>query len=148
VFHELALAYVALKLRVFLHTGPLLDSSFPRTRESRFVLHGIDLDTRFRGYDGTKVRSSFCRSAPQLIFRGDADFRRGRNILDQKIFTRRPQRLRGEPPPLRVFVCAVLLQLFRLRYSSHPAGSGGTGASSDTTASSLPLTSSANPLRD
>ena len=29
----------------------LLDSSFPRTRESRFGLRPISLDTRFRGYD-------------------------------------------------------------------------------------------------
>ncbi|MGZ8479729.1 MAG: hypothetical protein ACXW6K_17200, partial [Candidatus Binatia bacterium] len=29
-----------------------LNSSFPRTRESRFVLRRISLDTRFRGYDG------------------------------------------------------------------------------------------------
>ncbi|MGZ8444219.1 MAG: hypothetical protein ACXWXZ_12540, partial [Candidatus Binatia bacterium] len=28
------------------------NSSFPRTRESRFVLRRISLDTRFRGYDG------------------------------------------------------------------------------------------------
>ena len=31
----------------------LLDSSFPRARESRFGLRPISLDTRFRGYDGT-----------------------------------------------------------------------------------------------
>jgi hypothetical protein len=30
-----------------------LHSSFPRTRESRFVPHPISLDTRFRGYDVT-----------------------------------------------------------------------------------------------
>ena len=36
----------------------LLESSFPRTRESRFVLRPIRLDTRFRGYDGTQVTSS------------------------------------------------------------------------------------------
>ncbi|MGZ8467613.1 MAG: hypothetical protein ACXWXT_18885, partial [Candidatus Binatia bacterium] len=29
-----------------------LNSSFPLTRESRFVLRRISLDTRFRGYDG------------------------------------------------------------------------------------------------
>ncbi|MGZ8454279.1 MAG: hypothetical protein ACXWZE_19510, partial [Candidatus Binatia bacterium] len=34
--------------------GPL-DGSFPRTRESRFGLRPISLDTRFRGYDGTPV---------------------------------------------------------------------------------------------
>ncbi|MGZ8443141.1 MAG: hypothetical protein ACXWXZ_07060, partial [Candidatus Binatia bacterium] len=33
----------------------LLDASFPRTRESRFGLRPISLDTRFRGYDGTPV---------------------------------------------------------------------------------------------
>jgi len=37
---------------------PLIDSSFPRTRESRFGLRPISLDTRFRGYDGTQVPSS------------------------------------------------------------------------------------------
>ncbi len=36
----------------------LLDSSCPRTRESRFGLRPISLDTRFRGYDGTQVTSS------------------------------------------------------------------------------------------
>jgi len=29
------------------------DSSFPRTRESRFAFRQISLDTRFRGNDGT-----------------------------------------------------------------------------------------------
>jgi hypothetical protein len=38
--------------------GPSLDSSFPRTRESRFVPHPISLDTRFRWYDVTQVTSS------------------------------------------------------------------------------------------
>jgi len=33
--------------------GGISLSSFPRTRESRFVLRRINLDTRFRGYDGT-----------------------------------------------------------------------------------------------
>ncbi len=33
----------------------LLDASFPPTRESRFGLRPISLDTRFRGYDGTPV---------------------------------------------------------------------------------------------
>ena len=36
----------------------LLDSSFPRTRESRFGLRPISLDTRFRGYAGTQLTSS------------------------------------------------------------------------------------------
>jgi hypothetical protein len=31
------------------------DSSFPRTRESRFVSASLSLDTRFRGYDGNAV---------------------------------------------------------------------------------------------
>jgi hypothetical protein len=35
--------------------GHLLDLSFPRTRESRFGLRPISLDTRFRGYDGTHL---------------------------------------------------------------------------------------------
>ena len=33
-------------------TCSLRDLSFPRTRESRFVLRRISLDTRVRGYDG------------------------------------------------------------------------------------------------
>jgi hypothetical protein len=35
--------------------GPNRHSSFPRTRESRFVPHRISLDTRFRGYDVTQI---------------------------------------------------------------------------------------------
>jgi hypothetical protein len=35
--------------------GAHLDSSFLRTRESRFVPHRISLDTRFRGYDVIQV---------------------------------------------------------------------------------------------
>jgi hypothetical protein len=35
--------------------GLSLQSSFPRTRESRFVPHRISLDTRFRGYDVTQI---------------------------------------------------------------------------------------------
>jgi len=35
----------------------LLDLSFPRRRESRFIFLRISLDTRFRGYDGLR-RSS------------------------------------------------------------------------------------------
>ena len=31
--------------------APVLDLSFPRRRESRFVQRQISLDTRFRGYD-------------------------------------------------------------------------------------------------
>jgi hypothetical protein len=38
--------------------GPPLDSSFPRTRKSRFVPHRISLVTRFRGYDVTQVASA------------------------------------------------------------------------------------------
>ena len=48
--------------------GGLLDASFPRTRESRFGLRPISLDTRFRGYDGTKVTSSLWRSSPYMYF--------------------------------------------------------------------------------
>ena len=59
-----------------------LDSSFSRTRESRFVLRRISLDTRFRGYDGTQAASSFCRSSPHAYFRrrhaGHEGFRRVR----------------------------------------------------------------------
>ena len=45
----------------------LLDSSFPRTRESRFGLRPISLDTRFRGYDGTQVTSS-CETIALHVF--------------------------------------------------------------------------------
>jgi hypothetical protein len=37
---------------------PPLDSSFPRTRESRFIPHRIGLDTRFRGYDVIRIASA------------------------------------------------------------------------------------------
>ena len=40
----------------------LLDWSFPRTREFRFGLRPISLDTRFRGYDGTQLTSSLCET--------------------------------------------------------------------------------------
>jgi hypothetical protein len=36
----------------------LLYSSFPRTRESRFGLRPVSLDTRFHGYDETQLTSS------------------------------------------------------------------------------------------
>jgi hypothetical protein len=50
-------------------TCPLLDSSFPRTRESRFGLRQISLDTRFRGYDGAPGGSSLFISSPHRYFR-------------------------------------------------------------------------------
>ena len=40
----------------------LLDASFPRTRESRFGLRPISLDTRFRECDGIPLNSSFCQT--------------------------------------------------------------------------------------
>jgi len=46
----------------------LLDSSFPRTRESRFGLRSISLDTRFRGYDETQVTSSLWETLPLHVF--------------------------------------------------------------------------------
>ncbi len=46
----------------------LLDSSFPRTRESRFGLRPISLDTRFRGYDGTQVTSSLWETIALQVF--------------------------------------------------------------------------------
>ena len=51
--------------------GPLVDSSFPRTRESRFVPQRISLDTRFRGYDVIQVASAnrhgtYFRTSSQL----------------------------------------------------------------------------------
>ena len=46
----------------------LLDSSFPRTRESRFGLRPISLDTRFRGYDGTQVTSSLWETIALHVF--------------------------------------------------------------------------------
>ena len=46
----------------------LFDSSFPRTRESRFGLRPISLDTRFRGYDGTQVTSSLWETIALHVF--------------------------------------------------------------------------------
>jgi len=46
--------------------GPPVDSSFPRTRESRFVPQRISLDTRFRGYDVIQVASA---NRPGTYFR-------------------------------------------------------------------------------
>jgi hypothetical protein len=37
----------------------LLESSFPRRRESRFVFCRISLDTRVRGYDGDELTLGF-----------------------------------------------------------------------------------------
>ncbi|MGZ8496518.1 MAG: hypothetical protein ACXWWP_11510, partial [Candidatus Binatia bacterium] len=47
--------------------GGLLDASFPRTRESRFGLRPISLDTRFRGYDGTP-QALRCEYHPSHVF--------------------------------------------------------------------------------
>ena len=47
--------------------GGLLDPSFPRTRESRFGLRPISLDTRFRGYDGTQV-TFIVKTLPLRVF--------------------------------------------------------------------------------
>jgi hypothetical protein len=49
----------------------LLDSSFPRTRESRFGLRPISLDTRFRGFDGTQVTSSLWETIALHVFSKD-----------------------------------------------------------------------------
>ena len=46
----------------------LLDSSFPRTRESRFVLRQISLIARFRGYDGTRATSSLWETIALHVF--------------------------------------------------------------------------------
>ncbi len=50
----------------------LLDASFPRTRESRFGLRPISLDTRFRGYDGTQATSSLSETAALQVFSKEA----------------------------------------------------------------------------
>ena len=50
----------------------LLDSSFPRTRESRFGLRPISLDTRFRGYDGTQVTPSLWETIALHVFSKEA----------------------------------------------------------------------------
>jgi hypothetical protein len=49
-----------------------LDASFPRTRESRFVLRRISLDTRFRGYDGIQQTFSLCKPSSHRYFRRSA----------------------------------------------------------------------------
>jgi hypothetical protein len=51
-----------MKLDGILSIESLLDSSFPRTRESRFGLRPISLDTRFRECDGIPLTSSFCQT--------------------------------------------------------------------------------------
>jgi hypothetical protein len=61
----------------------LLDSSFPRTRESRFGLRPISLDTRFRGYDGTQVTSSLWETIALHLFSKQA--RRTRRVRIIKI---------------------------------------------------------------
>ena len=48
--------------------GSLLDASFPRTRESRFGLRPISLDTRFRECDGIPLTSSFCQTIALHVF--------------------------------------------------------------------------------
>jgi hypothetical protein len=48
--------------------GVLLDTSFPRTRESRFGLRLIGLDTRFREYDGAQVTFSLLKTLPLQCF--------------------------------------------------------------------------------
>ncbi|MGZ9187892.1 MAG: hypothetical protein ACXW6R_24810, partial [Candidatus Binatia bacterium] len=48
--------------------GGLLDASFPRTRESRFGLRPISLDTRFRGYDGIQVDLFIVKTIPFHVF--------------------------------------------------------------------------------
>ena len=59
------------------------DSSFPRTRESRFVSASISLDTRFRGYDGNAAvyfgipGSSFYSSSTHGIFEGGTKYTKG-----------------------------------------------------------------------
>jgi hypothetical protein len=62
--------------------GPSLDSSFPRTRESRFVPHTISLDTRFRGYDVTQVTSS---DRLGRYFRRRFEGHEGFGIFDHKL---------------------------------------------------------------
>jgi len=53
------------------------NSSFPRTRESRFAPSRIRLDTRFRGYDGTRVVSLFCGAFPHIFLAGYKDHEEG-----------------------------------------------------------------------
>ena len=50
--------------------GGLLDASFPRTRESRFGLRRISLDTRFRGYDGARRLFAYI-SSPHMYSKED-----------------------------------------------------------------------------
>jgi hypothetical protein len=44
--------------RIKMEGPPILNWSFPRMRESRFVPHRISPDTRFRGYDVIQVASA------------------------------------------------------------------------------------------
>ncbi|MGZ8454570.1 MAG: hypothetical protein ACXWZE_20985, partial [Candidatus Binatia bacterium] len=62
--------------------GGLLDGSFPRTRESRFGLRPISLDTRFRGYDGTPV----VETLPLHVFSKKASDYLRRQMRDGRIY--------------------------------------------------------------
>ena len=62
--------------------GGLLDTSFPRTRESRFGLRPISLDTRFRGYDGTPVMETL----PLHVFSEKASDYLRRQMRDGRIY--------------------------------------------------------------
>jgi hypothetical protein len=55
-----------MKMEGPLHTSSSLHSSFPRTRETRFVPHRISLDIRFRGYDITQIAFA---DGPGIYFR-------------------------------------------------------------------------------
>jgi len=48
--------------------GGLPDASFPRTRETRLGLHPMGLDTRLRGYDGTRVIISTVKTLLLRVF--------------------------------------------------------------------------------
>jgi len=82
--------------------GGLLDASFPRTRELRFVLRPISLDTRFGGYNGTQVDLFIVQTIPYRYF-----LRRSRR-------TRGPDDQISELRALRITVGDNLLGLRKL----------------------------------
>ena len=85
-----------MKMDGILSISGLLDASFPRTRESRFGLRPISLDTRFRGYDGTPV----VETLPLHIFsKEDTKSTKFRNLLIRTLRVLRGELLRINNQP-------------------------------------------------
>ena len=79
--------------------APLPESSFSRTRESRFVPRRISLDTRFRGYDGTSVPIRYPDHPRTDIFEGGRGSTMRTTGYEHEVWNKRypnPSCLRGE----------------------------------------------------